>query len=80
MRGDLFFTLISTPRALNPNLVQRADLKAVARPDQRCGTIFFDYRRTRRVESRRQRISVEDLGVHPAAGGTDVNTARVRGM
>src|SRR2546426_9016106 len=69
---------ISFCRTLNPNLVQRTDLETIARPDDRRRSIFFDDRGTSGTEASRQRISVKNLRVDPAAGVADINSPRLR--
>src|SRR4029434_3480032 len=69
---------ISFCRTLNPNLPQRTNLESVARPNDRCRSIFFDDRRTCGAEASFQRISVKNLRVDPAAGVADINSPRLR--
>src|SRR2546428_2837614 len=67
-----------TTRAMNPNLVQRAVLKTVARPDQSCGTVFLDDRWTNPVETGMQCVAVKDLRIYPAASAAKIDLPRVR--
>src|SRR5919106_2224306 len=57
--------------------MQGADLKAIARPDDRRRTVLLDDRRARIRKSGLQRIAVENFCLKPATRATDIHQARL---
>src|SRR5437899_9288012 len=66
--------------AVNVDLVQRADLEAIVRPDDRRRAVLFDHCRPGRAEARLQRVAVKNLRVNPSAGVTHINPACLSGL
>jgi hypothetical protein len=64
----------------NPDLMQFANLKIIAGPDQRGRAVLFDDRRARAAEARFQRITAIDLRVGPAAGAPYIDAPLMRGL
>src|SRR5204863_10174 len=67
-----------TTNALNPNLMQCADLKSIPWPHHRCRAVFFYYCRTCGAKTRLQRIAMIDLRVDPTTRVADIHASRVR--
>src|SRR5688500_16826998 len=65
-------------RALNPDLMQFANLEIVAGPDQRGRAVLFDYRWACAAEARFQRIAAIDLRIGPAACASYIDVALLR--
>ena len=65
---------------MNPNFVQRADLKSIAGPDHRRRAVFLDDRRTQLVEAGFQCVAVKDLRIYPATSATEIDSPFMRGL